>query len=86
MTINIKQIGDYHHNMDQIIPEVITDAILECPLCHSKYPVKMPLISKHLSSRCNFCYEVFHINVKDECCVYCTYSNTSCPNSQKLKQ
>lgn len=61
---------------------IITKAILQCPLCSSKYIEKMAFKNKQLSSRCVFCNTVFEIINKSECCVYCSYSNVLCPEKQ----
>ncbi|WP_394854129.1 GDCCVxC domain-containing (seleno)protein [Imperialibacter roseus] len=66
------------------MPKIQTEAILECPSCHSKYRVQMPQRGKHLNSRCVFCGEVYSIKSEDECCVYCQYSNLLCPAKQKI--
>lgn len=59
------------------------EAIVDCPICFSKFHVQMPQIAKHLSCRCVFCKVVFRIKEIKECCVYCRYSDTSCPERQK---
>lgn len=63
-----------------------TEAIICCPVCGSKYKQKMPQIGKHINSKCVFCHTVFGIKNSDECCVYCTYSDKSCPQSKKNKK
>ncbi|MFD2915665.1 GDCCVxC domain-containing (seleno)protein [Psychroserpens luteus] len=59
------------------------EAIMSCPICGSKYKKIMPQIGKHINSECVFCHTVFGINNMSDCCVYCVYSDVSCPKSQK---
>ena len=62
--------------------KIITEAIIKCPNCGSKYKQNMPKIGKHINSKCVFCHTLFGIhNIKD-CCVYCTYSDVKCPKAQ----
>ncbi|ADV50273.1 hypothetical protein Celal_2998 [Cellulophaga algicola DSM 14237] len=59
------------------------EAVLNCPVCGSKYKQKMPQIGKHINSKCVSCNTVFGINNTNDCCVYCTYSDVLCPKTQK---
>jgi len=63
--------------------KIITEAIMSCPICGSKYKQKMPQIGKHINNKCVFCHTIFGINNTDDCCVYCKYSNVTCPKAQK---
>jgi len=60
-----------------------TEAIMNCPICGSKYKQKIPQIGKHINSKCVFCHVVFRINNVNDCCVYCSYSDKLCPEAQK---
>jgi len=66
--------------------KISTEAIMSCPECGSKFKLKMPLNGKHINSKCVFCQAVFGINDTKDCCVYCTYSNRSCPASQRKQK
>ncbi|WP_412176274.1 GDCCVxC domain-containing (seleno)protein [Formosa sp. PL04] len=62
--------------------KIITEAIINCPNCGSKYQLKMPKTGKHINSKCVCCHTLFGIqNIKD-CCVYCIYSDVKCPKAQ----
>lgn len=63
--------------------KINTEAIISCPVCGSTYKKKMPQIGKHINSKCVSCHTVFGINDINDCCVYCKYSDVSCPKTQK---
>lgn len=63
--------------------KINTEAILCCPNCGSKYQKQMPLIGKHINSKCVFCHTVFGVKDTNDCCVYCAHSDVVCPKAQK---
>ena len=66
--------------------KIITEAIICCPVCGSKYKQKMPQVSKHINTKCVFCQTIFGIKTVNDCCVYCAYSNVLCIEKQKNKE
>ena len=63
--------------------EIETNAILTCPECNTKHKVVMPLEGKQHFFKCpnQKCEAEISIE-KDECCVFCSHSNMSCPAKQ----
>lgn len=62
--------------------ETILDSTITCPHCGHKQKELMPLESCQFFYECTNCKVVLRPK-QDDCCVFCSYGNVSCPSIQE---
>ncbi len=61
---------------------MLLETTISCPYCNHKMTAKMSQTSIHFLHECNNCHKILK-PVKGHCCIFCSYGDIKCPNTQK---
>ncbi len=58
------------------------DCIVTCPECNYKSTETMPITFCQILFHCKHCNSII-LQLKGDCCIFCSYGDTPCPSMQK---
>jgi hypothetical protein len=83
MEISTSTLFRYNHNqMSDVVPELILESVLTCPICGQAKREMMPNNACLVFFECEACKAMLRPKAGD-CCIFCSYGSVQCPPMQR---